>query len=279
VHVNRVGLHLRLADSLVAIAHQAIALQLPFFQSFIVRRIGRQVIWPTQQEQRAFRALCRDHFTTLFAHGSFWVNLSHTYYDNAYALGRELMCARKLGFTHLVVHAGCAVGAKDRGIGIDILVRTINKVMQYERDIVLVLENTAHGNLSVGSDINDFAIVRQKLTHPEKVRFCIDTAHAYSYGYLLGTASELESFVRYIDATLDIANIALIHLNDTDDVRGSCKDRHVLLGNGSIGAMILKQFVAHERLRHIPIILEPPVAPLDHIMESLHSVQKWHQEL
>lgn len=274
-----VGLHLRLDTSLVSVAQQAIDLSLPFFQSFIIRRAGKKFIWPTAQEELLFRALCKRHFTTLFAHGSFWINLSHTQYDNAYALSRELACARRLGFTHVVVHAGCAAGSNNRMVGIDALVRTINTVMKYERDLVLVLENTAHANLSIGSDISDFARVRQKLLQPEKVRFCIDTAHAYAYGYLLESIVELDAFVTFIDEMLDINNVALIHLNDTEDLHGSCMDRHTLLGSGKIGIPTLKQFINHERLKHIPIILEPPIAPLAQIVASLDIARTWHMNV
>ncbi|HML19249.1 MAG TPA: TIM barrel protein, partial [Candidatus Dependentiae bacterium] len=67
--------------------------------------------------------------------------------------------------------------------GIDELARSLNYVMKYEREITIVLENTTHGNLSVGSDITDFKLLRAKLDYPERISFCIDTAHAYSYGY------------------------------------------------------------------------------------------------
>lgn len=274
--MKRIGLHIRIINSLVDVAQQAIELQLPFFQSFIIRRNGKHCIWPTPYEEATFRALCNHRFTTLFAHGAFWINLSHTRYDNAYALGRELACVRRLGFTHLVVHAGSATGSTDRNAGIDALVRTINTVMRYEREIILVLENTAHGNLSVGSNIDDFAQVRQKLTHPEKVKFCIDTAHAYSYGYHIKTRSELDAFVSYIDKTLALDNIALIHLNDVENEQGSCMDKHAIIGSGMIGTSVLRQFMTHEKLQHIPIILEPPAAPLPHIIQSLNTIRQWH---
>ncbi len=273
--MSRVGLHLRVDTSLVHVAQQAIDLSLPFFQSFVVRQVGKRFAWPTRHEEIAFRALCEQHFTTLFAHGSFWINLAHTQRCGAWALKRELACAKRLGFTHLVVHSGCATGAQDRTAGIDAVVRTLNKVLRHERDITLVLENTAHGNLSVGSDILDFVQIREKLEHPERVRFCVDTAHAYAYGYALGTQKEVDSFVHFLDETLDVANIALIHLNDTCDDHGSRMDRHALLGEGTLGVASLKQFIEHKKLRNIPVILEPPVAPTAHIVRALDVARQW----
>ena len=274
--MKRIGLHLRITESLIEVVGQAIELKLPFFQSFLVRCYGTYYTWPTQEEERIFRALCEQHFfSPLFAHGSFWINLSHTQYDNAHALGKEIACARRLGFSHLVVHAGSATGSKNHLDGIDALVRTINTVMRFERDVTLVLENTAHGKLSVGSNIDDFALVREKLMQPEKVRFCIDTAHAYAYGYHLKTLTELDAFIAYIDKTLSLDNIALIHLNDIQDTHGSCIDRHALIGAGNIGEPVLRQFIEHPKLQHIPVILEPPVAPIPEIMQSLNRVKGW----
>lgn len=272
---HRTGLHLRTNGSLVSVAERAIKMRLPFFQSFLIHKIGKCFLWPTKEEMLAFRRLCRGKFSFLFAHGSFWINLAHTQEDGTRALKRELNWAKQCGFTHFVVHSGCAHGACDQADGIDAVARTLNAILKYEHDITIVLENTAHGNLSVGSDIYDFVLICQHLDQPEKVKFCIDTAHAHVYGYPLQTKEERERFIVTLDAWLGLDAIALLHVNDACDDHGSRLDRHACPGRGTIGEDALKELVVHPRLAHIPLILELPVVPESHMIDVLSMVHQW----
>jgi deoxyribonuclease-4 len=87
------------------------------------------------------------------------------------------------------------------------------------------------------------------------IHFCLDTAHAFAYGYNL---EESEAFVELLDQTMGTQNIKLIHLNDSSQICGSKIDQHEIPGNGLIGKDTLLQLSRHKKLRHIPIIAEPP---------------------
>jgi deoxyribonuclease-4 len=48
------------------------------------------------------------------------------------------------------------------------------------------------------------------------------------------------------------------HLNDSEGEFGSNRDRHVLVGDGTIGVEPFKWLLADRRARDIPLILETP---------------------
>jgi len=271
--VKQVGIHLRIAESIVPLAHQAVALQLPFFQSFLGKKNGVYV--PSLHEIKLFRALCESHFSMLFAHGSYWLNMADPSYTNSDALLAEVRCAQHLGFTHLVLHPGSTRGVAERQIGIEAVARMLNKVFKRKTDLHIVLENTAHGNYSIGSDIADLAAIKMLVDRPDLVTFCIDTAHAHAYGYDLCSPSALDRFICYLDATLGISNIVLVHLNDTHDGFGSHCDRHAYLGQGTLGKDVLHAIYHHPAFMKIPIILEPPLLLPEQLSTLVQMVRTW----
>src|SRR5579872_3584232 len=274
--MRSIGLHLRLNHSLRNAAQRAIALQLPIFQCFFIEQHSRELITVDNQLVQEFNRLRDEHFDMVFVHASYFINLASLKYDAVRLFKRELHLAKRLSCSHIILHPGSAVGAQDKAEGIDELARSLNNIMRSEQEVTIVLENTTHGNLSVGSDITDFKLLLAKLDYPERISFCIDTAHAYSYGYDLGETASRNEFIALIDDSIGIQNISVIHLNDTNQHCGSRIDKHALIGEGVIGEDALKQFVLDERLNHIPIILELPVLPEDQEDAMLHKIRTWH---
>src|SRR5438046_674760 len=179
---NRIGTHIRMRASLQELLQRADSLDLPFFQCFFVPQESGKLIKMTTQDIYQFLKIRRACFDDLFCHVSYWVNLSSLGNNGFAQLRREIIFAKRLEFTHFVLHAGTAKGAPNKFQGIDALAAALNELFNLERDIVLLLENSCHGNLAVGSDINDFGLLLEKIDKPERLNFCIDTAHAYSFG-------------------------------------------------------------------------------------------------
>ena len=273
-----VGLHIRGSGSLTGIIQKAIRLELNLFQCFLTQKNGSGI--PLNPDDCAtFVALRQQFFPAVFLHASYWINLCQSDGPGAQRLfAQELSWAKRLSFTHMILHPGSAKVHGCRATGIDFLVRTLNRMLKYEQDITLVLENSAHGNMSVGGDLCDFAQILAKIDYPEKIKFCIDTAHAYSFGYDLIDPATQDTFIDLIEQTIGIDKVALIHLNDTHEQLGSYKDRHALLGQGTLGEIALKRFMCHPKLQLIPVLLElPEIAP----QEEQHIINKvitWHKE-
>jgi len=274
--MDRVGLHLRLDESLHAMVEKAIRLQLPFFQCFFMSLSTNKLIKLSQKEIDEFLAIRHKYFGDLYLHGSYWINLSSLLYNGYRALERELALAKKLAFTHLVIHPGSAKGADNRMQGIDALAQALNTLLAQEDEIKIVLENTAHGNLTVGSDITDFKQLIKKIEKPEKLFFSIDTSHAYSYGYDISNDAEQDAFIALIDNVIGLDRVVLIHLNDTNQKCESRIDRHSVPGEGNIGEHALKRFIFNPKLVHIPVVMELPVLPEEDELAILQKVRSWH---
>lgn len=272
---NRVGVHIRMRSSLRELLQRVDSLELPFFQCFFVPQESGKLIPVIQEDVYEFLKIRRARFNDLFCHVSYWVNLSSLGNNGFAQLRREITFAKRLEFTHFVLHAGTAKGALDRTQGIEALATALNYLFNREQDITVLLENTCHGNLAVGSDILDFKLLLEKLDKPERISFCIDTAHAYSFGYDIATVSGQEKFINLLQTTIGIERIKLIHLNDTTEKLGSRIDRHSIIGQGTIGEAVLKYFVMHPSLQHIPLLLELPDLPIEDELLILNKVRTW----
>lgn len=272
-----IGLHLRLTDTLTGLVNKARELELPIFQCFFLHQETMRFIRPSHEEIIEFQRI-RDTFKQLFVHSSYWTNLASVDRISPRMLENEIDLAKRLGFAQLIVHPGCTKGAAHKNDGIDALVRRLNEILQHEHDVQLVLENTAHGKHSVGSDLDDFKLILEKMDHPERIAFCIDTAHAHAFGYELNGAESRQNFFEKVEQTIGFEHIALLHLNNTQGAAGSCLDRHELLDKGTIDIDALQQFVLQPAVAHIPIIMELPAVAPEIEQEHMQLVRDWHKE-
>ena len=272
---NKVGVHIRMRSHLSELLERAEALDLPFFQCFFVPQETGKLIQVTEQEIREFLRISRQRFNELYCHASYWVNLSSLGNNGYPQFRREVLFAKRLEFTHIVLHAGTAKGALHKNEGIDPLATALNNLFARERDITVLLENTCHANLAVGSDIFDFQLLLEKIDYPERIGFCIDTAHAYSYGYGVVSPEGQAQFISMLDTAIGLERIKLIHLNDTVEKLGSFIDRHGIVGQGNIGEDALKRFAMHPALSHVRLLMELPELSVEQELLILNKVRGW----
>lgn len=268
-----VGLHIRLTTTINDLGKYAASLNIPLFQCFLIHQSTNQFIHPDDNEIEEFLHDWRPRFKNLYVHGSYWINLARFSGENK-VLARELELAKRLAFTHMILHPGSVRNVKDKKEGIGNIAKSLNHVFKKEQEIKIILENTAHAGLSIGGDLHDFYYLRERLEHPEKVAFCIDTSHAHSYGYDIITPEGQLQFLELVDKTMGLSNIAVIHLNDTKQTMGSRIDRHEKIGDGIL-ASILHSFLAHESLKNLPVILELPVSFPEEEEKMLQAVRNW----
>ncbi len=178
----------------------------------------------------------------------------------------------------MILHPGSAKGWGTKEAGIDQLARALNGLLAQECDITFVLENIAQAGMTIGGDLYDFKNLLEKIDRPEKLAFCIDTAHAHSYGYDLVTPAGQDSFARIVSQTIGWDKVALVHLNDTQQACASHKDQHCALGQGIVGSLALRTFVGRAELRKKPFILELPDLPEEQELALLSLVREWRRE-
>ena len=85
---------------------------------------------------------------------------------------------------------------------------------------------------------------------------CIDTCHLYSAGYDI--VNDLDGVLKKIDQTVGLDRLKAIHLNDSKMEFGSNKDRHEIIGEGTIGKEEIVKIINHPLLKDLPFNLETP---------------------
>ena len=270
--MKKVGLHIRLENRISEVIEKADNLNLPTFQSFLVNNSGKYIKL-TEEDARNFVKL-RKKYNNIFLHSSFWINLASNKSYNLRLIKKELDLAKELKFTHIIIHPGSAKEHESKEHGIDLLTKRLNKILKEEKDITILLENTAHGKATIGNDILDFEKIQNKVDH--QLKYCLDTAHAYAYGYDIKKPTGLEDFLNLIESTMGIENIELIHLNDTTESLGSKNDRHTVPGEGKLGIKTLKNILEHPKLKKIDAVLELPPKASDE--QEIKAVNIFNQD-
>ena len=275
--MRRIGLHLRLETTLVEVIQRALKLNVDFFQCFLTLKTAGRVVPLNSSDIKQFIVLRRQYFKEMYLHVSYWVNPSTINYNPHRLLKKELSLAKKLEFTHVIFHPGSAKGTLKVQEGIDALASMLNKFMKKEPSFTFVLENVAQKFPSIGGDIDHFHLLLEKLDNVDRIRFCIDTAHAFSFGYNIVDEDEQDKFIVCLDKKIGLERICLIHLNDNQEDLGSHIDRHASIGSGKIGLEPLKRFVMHPKLRHIPILSEPPIMSEKDLEAELKKIVGWNK--
>jgi deoxyribonuclease-4 len=202
-----------------------------------------------------------DRFATV-AHMPYLPNLSSpeitVYEKSIHTMIREVERCDKLGIPYLVTHLGSHKGTgEDKGI--QRLVGALTEVAKTNKDVTILLENTAGQKNSVGSDFTQLAEIFFDLKPAPRFGICIDTCHAFAAGYDLRNEKNVKDVFEKFDSEIGLKHIKIIHLNDSKGELGCHLDRHEHIGLGHIGEVGLSQVVKLANKNKIPIILETPI--------------------
>lgn len=170
-------------------------------------------------------------------------------------LRQEIDRCNELGIMNLVFHPGSYVkltkeeGIKNTSEGISLVLK--------DKEINLLIEYMAGKGTEVGTSIDELKAIYDGIDSGEKqkVFFCIDTCHMNDSGVDI---SKFDEFLDEFDKKIGIDKIKCVHLNDSQNDKGSHKDRHANIGYGTIGFNNLVDVLYNERLKNIPKILETP---------------------
>ncbi|MCU0627541.1 MAG: deoxyribonuclease IV [Gemmatimonadaceae bacterium] len=179
----------------------------------------------------------------------------------ATALAKELERSTALEARGVCFHPGAATDG-DREAALDRVAAAMVRALEHvpHGRTKLLVENSAGAGTTVGKTAAEVGGILARLPASLRARagYGLDTCHLYASGYDL-RASEaacravLDEFEAAAGASPDF-----LHLNDSQGALGSNKDRHMLLGEGEIGAEPFAWLVRDPRTRAIPLILETP---------------------
>jgi deoxyribonuclease IV len=271
---NPVGTHVKVGPGLVkGTLKGARELGLEALQVFTGNPRGWALSEGRPAEDAAFREGCAESGIRVVVHAPYLVNLGSptplTYERSVASVAHNLRRAVEVGAEAVVVHTGSYVtppgGATDAPGLHDAALRRVREALLPILDSIddplmpwLLLEPTAGQGRSLCAGVEDLAAYLGALDHHPKAGICLDTCHAFAAGAPL---DEEGGTTRTVDRVVEIAGpgkLRLVHLNDSQDPRGSMRDRHERLGQGHIGLGAVEELLRHPATDGVPFILETP---------------------
>jgi len=188
----------------------------------------------------------------------------------------ELERASAIGAEYLVLHPGSYRGhSVEEGIAAFVLALREASEGFRSPHLTVLLENTAGSGAHLGSRFEELQSIRSlagQLTDLP-IGYCLDTCHLLASGFDVATPAGLRSTIRSARELLGLANVHVIHANDSKMPLGSRVDRHANIGEGHIGREAFRRILRHPELRRKPFILETPVKERDDDRRNLDTLK------
>ena len=210
----------------------------------------------------AFRAeLAQTDVRVTMAHDSYLINLASPdpvlQRRSIESFIAELQRCEALGLQLLVSHPGNHMGDLASGIqrNADAITEALERV---PGRCVIAMEATSGSGTSIGSRFEELAALIEHVpaAHRGRMGVCADTCHLYSAGHDL--VKDFEGVWQRFDDEVGLDRLRALHLNDSKTKFGSRRDRHELIGEGSLGPSPFRRIMADARFAHIPKVIETP---------------------
>lgn len=174
-------------------------------------------------------------------------------------LAKELERSAALGVRAVCFHPGSTAG-EDDGAAERVGRAMTEAIRAAPGEVRLLVENTAGAGNTFGrtaQEVADILAAVPKALRP-RTGYGLDTCHLFASGYDL--ADSRARLISILDEWEDTAGEppSFFHLNDSEGGLGTNRDRHMLIGEGEIGAEPFRWLIGDRRARGVPLILETP---------------------
>lgn len=156
---------------------------------------------------------------------------------------------------YYVFHPGSHVGQGSEK-GIDLIVEALNDLIDRDNKTTILLEGMAGKGTEIGRNMEELRAIIDGVKHNENLGICIDTYNLYSAGYNI--VDDLDGVLNEIDEIIGLERLKAVHLNDSKVDFNSHKDRHEVIGKGTIGLEAMVNIINHPLLKGLPFNLETP---------------------
>jgi deoxyribonuclease-4 len=221
----------------------------------------REPVITADEGGRFRKELRRTGLRGVVAHDSYLINLASP--DpalRARSIGSfiaELQRCELLGIRAVVSHPGNYI--TDRPAGLSRNAESYIECLEAVPGRVKILfEGTAGTGTALGSTFEELAELRERIPAPHRKRigFCLDTCHLYSAGYDL--VRDYDAIWQRWDDIVGLQHLHCMHLNDSKTPFGSRRDRHELIGEGSLGPIPFRRLMTDPRFERVMKVLETP---------------------
>ena len=221
-------------------------------------------------QDTAFRDGCGEGNVAVYVHAPYLVNFGSptpaTLEKSADCLRHSLRRGREIGARGVVFHAGCEVV----GNGLDNALRQVRERLLpvvaelRDDDPDVLVELTAGGRGALVASPDALPPYLDALEWHPKVGVCVDTCHAMAAGHDLAHPGGLRSFLSSVDKHAGRGRLKLVHANDSKDPVGSGRDRHEVIGKGTIGLDAFRELFVHPAMKGVPVLMETPGVAAEH---------------
>ena len=207
---------------------------------------------------KAVAALKEYGFGTLVAHGAYTMNLCTADPEaRAFAAGvleDDLRRMAGLPGNFYNFHPGSHVGQGTEA-GIEYIASALKAALRHDYPVTVLLEAMAGKGSEIGGKFEELKAIIDAVGNPN-VGVCIDTCHIYDGGYDI--VNDLDGVLAEFDRIVGLNKLKALHINDSKNPFASHKDRHEVLGGGSLGVETFRAVINHPLLKDKPMILETP---------------------
>ena len=256
----QIGCHLSASRGFLAMGRDALKISANTFQFFTRNPRGGSAKDIDLDDVAAFRALAQKNgIQTILAHAPYTLNACAAN-PSVRDFTRRTMADDLRRMEHVPgnlynFHPGSHVqqGAEK---GIELIADTLNAILTPTQRTTVLLETMAGKGSEVGRSFEEIRAIIDRVALSDKLGVCLDTCHVHDAGYDI--VGDLDGVLERFDAVIGLDRLKAIHLNDSKNPLASHKDRHELLGQGSLGMEAIARVINHPGLRHLPFFLETP---------------------
>ena len=215
--------------------------------------------WQSERERTGIDAVA--------THSSYLINLAATKDDvlqkSLAAFRDELLRCAQLDIPYVVLHPGSHLEATEAE-GIEKIAANLNRLIDETPEaanVNIALENTAGQGTNLGWRFEHLRDIIGKVDQQERIAVCFDTCHGFAAGFNLPDPEEYEATFESFDSIIGLDRLAMFHLNDSKQGLGSRRDRHEIIGDGTLGLEPFRMLVNDPRFANHPGLLETPKLP------------------
>ena len=254
-----IGCHLSSSDGFEAMGKTALEIGADTFQFFTRNPRGSKAKAIDPKDAAALCSLLKEnHFAPIIAHAPYTLNPA-----SAEAKTREfalLTMQDDLNRMEYVpgnlynFHPGSHVG---QGVekGTQFIIELLNEILTSKQTTTVLLETMSGKGSEIGGRFDELKRILDGVKLNKKMGVCLDTCHISDAGYDL---TKLDDVLTEFDKQIGLSRLKAVHLNDSLNPVGAHKDRHAVIGGGTIGTKTLATVINHPALKNLPFCLETP---------------------
>ena len=260
------GAHLSSSKGFYQMGQDALKIGANTFQCFVRNPRGARAKAVDPEDMAKLRELLAEKaFGPIVAHAPYIMNPCSK--DEgirelaARMMAEDLALMEHLPGNYYNFHPGSHVG---QGVeaGCRQIADMLDAVVKPELQTAVLLETMAGKGSEIGGKFEQLRMIVDMAGCGERLGICLDTCHVADGGYDI--VHDLDGVLTEFDRIIGLSRLKAVHINDSMNPLGSRKDRHALIGKGTIGTEAILRVIKHPALRHLPFVLETPADDKGH---------------